>query len=286
MENSRPKSLRERRRTVTDEPFTLADELRGLPLATVRRRTAAIAVDGLLLVILGTPLFILLTWAAVYVQSPGAARLVVAPYVAMFSGGAPASSRWDQRDVAELLQVIWRRQPNAVPERLAPHVASGDIDEVERLLESAPLSVMAALGNDNRTYFDPATNTLHVAEDALLGPLSSLIGLTSIFLAFFTGTTWIGRGRSPGKWLFGVQVRRLDGRALGLWDAFGRAGGYFASASTFGLGFLEAAWDPNRQAMHDRIAGTVVVRRQRRSEKGRDETSTDGYGAAENIDSQ
>ena len=54
-----------------------------------------------------------------------------------------------------------------------------------------------------------------------------------------------------------------------LWDAFGRAGGYTASLSTFGLGFLEALWNPNRQTIHDRISGTVVLRcsrRQKRSE--------------------
>ena len=42
--------------------------------------------------------------------------------------------------------------------------------------------------------------------------------------------------------------------------AFGRAGGYSASLSTFGLGFLEALWNPNRQTIHDRISGTVVLR--------------------------
>ncbi len=30
--------------------------------------------------------------------------------------------------------------------------------------------------------------------------------------------------------------------------------------STFGLGFLEALWNPNRQTIHDRISGTVVLR--------------------------
>ncbi|MGD8816052.1 MAG: RDD family protein [Acidobacteriota bacterium] len=279
MGSSGQKGVRERRRTVTDEPFIIADELRGWPLATARRRAAAVAADGLLLAIFGTPLFLLLTWAAVYVQSPGAARVVVAPYAAILSGGAPGESGWSQHDVAELLQVIWRRQPNAVPVTLAPHVARGDLDEVERLLGETPLFVMTALGNNNRTYFEPATNRLYVAEDALLGPLSSLIGLTAIFMVYFTVTTWAGGGCTPGKWLFGLQVRRLDGRALNLWDAFGRAGGYAASASTLGLGFLQAGWDANRQALHDRIAGTVVVRR-RRPAGDREEPSGDAHGAS------
>ena len=68
---------------------------------------------------------------------------------------------------------------------------------------------------------------------------------------------------SAGKWLFGLRVVRLDGEPLTFWDAFGRAGGYAASASTFGRGFLEARWDPNRQALHDKVARTVVLREPR-----------------------
>ena len=51
-------------------------------------------------------------------------------------------------------------------------------------------------------------------------------------------------------------------------DAFGRTGGYSASLSTFGFGFLEAFWNPNRQTVHDRISGTVVLWWPRRGRKG------------------
>lgn len=79
-------------------------------------------------------------------------------------------------------------------------------------------------------------------------------------MLYFTFFTWIMKGKTPGKWLFGIRVVRLDGKPIGLWDAFGRAGGYSASLSTLGLGFLEAIWHPNRQTVHDRISGTVVIR--------------------------
>ena len=79
-------------------------------------------------------------------------------------------------------------------------------------------------------------------------------------MGWFTLWLRLTRGRSPGKYLFRMRVVRLDGKKLGWWDAFSRAGGYSASAATLLLGFLEAIWHPNRQAIHDRIAGTVVVR--------------------------
>jgi len=53
---------------------------------------------------------------------------------------------------------------------------------------------------------------------------------------------------------------RLSGEPLGLWEAFERFGGYAAGLATGLLGFVQLYWDPNRQAIHDRVARTVVVR--------------------------
>jgi uncharacterized RDD family membrane protein YckC len=47
---------------------------------------------------------------------------------------------------------------------------------------------------------------------------------------------------------------------LGLWFAFERFGGYAAGIATGLFGFAQLYWDPNRQAIHDRVARTVVIR--------------------------
>ena len=75
----------------------------------------------------------------------------------------------------------------------------------------------------------------------------------TVFLAFWGG-------RTPGKRLMRIRVLRLDAKPIGLWVAFNRFGGYAASIFTGLLGFFEMFWDRNRQALHDRIASTVVVR--------------------------
>lgn len=75
----------------------------------------------------------------------------------------------------------------------------------------------------------------------------------TIFLAWWNGQT-------PGKYLLGLRVVRLDGKPLTLWPAFERFGGYAAGLATGLLGFAQIYWDPNRQGIHDRIANTVVVR--------------------------
>jgi uncharacterized RDD family membrane protein YckC len=44
-----------------------------------------------------------------------------------------------------------------------------------------------------------------------------------------------------------------------LWDSFGRYGGYGAGLATGLLGFIQIYWDPNRQAIHDKISATIVI---------------------------
>ncbi|WDE01844.1 RDD family protein [Thalassomonas actiniarum] len=76
---------------------------------------------------------------------------------------------------------------------------------------------------------------------------------------YFTCFTAMWKGQTPGKKLFGIKVLQLDGTPLSMWDSFGRYGGYGAGIATGLLGFLQVYWDPNRQAIHDKISATVVI---------------------------
>jgi uncharacterized RDD family membrane protein YckC len=76
---------------------------------------------------------------------------------------------------------------------------------------------------------------------------------------YFTVLTSIWHGQTPGKKLFKVRVIQLDGTKLSMWDSFGRYGGYGAGLATGLLGFLQIYWDPNRQAIHDKISATIVI---------------------------
>ncbi len=70
---------------------------------------------------------------------------------------------------------------------------------------------------------------------------------------------WL-RGRTLGKWIVGARVVRLDGRPLTTLDAFTRYGGYAAGLATGCIGFARLLWEPNRQAIEDKIAWTVVLK--------------------------
>ncbi|HKJ01398.1 MAG TPA: RDD family protein, partial [Longimicrobiales bacterium] len=67
------------------------------------------------------------------------------------------------------------------------------------------------------------------------------------------------KGQTVGKRLMKIRVVCLDGEPITWWTAFERAGGYAAGFATGLLGFAQVIWDANRQAIHDRIVGTVVV---------------------------
>lgn len=84
-----------------------------------------------------------------------------------------------------------------------------------------------------------------------------IFGWGTIYLTLFLA---LWGGRTPGKKLFGLRVVRLNGQPLGLYMSLERAGGYAAGLATGLLGFAQVWWDPNRQAIHDKVAETVVVR--------------------------
>ena len=68
-------------------------------------------------------------------------------------------------------------------------------------------------------------------------------------------------GRTVGKWATGLRIEQADGDAPGIGIAlFRHFVGYPLSFLTLGFGFLIAVFSSRGRALHDLIAGTVVVR--------------------------
>ena len=70
---------------------------------------------------------------------------------------------------------------------------------------------------------------------------------------------WGLNGKTPGGGLFGVQVLTEDGRDVSGRRAVGRALAFPLSFLILCLGFLGILLGDRRRALHDVIAGTVVV---------------------------
>lgn len=92
---------------------------------------------------------------------------------------------------------------------------------------------------------------LGIADDLGIG-----FGWAAVY--FTASTTWFN-GRTLGKKLLGIQVIKLDNTRINLWESFERYGGYGAGLATGLLGFLQILWDPNRQAIQDKISETLVI---------------------------
>ena len=93
--------------------------------------------------------------------------------------------------------------------------------------------------------------------EGIMADLGLGLGWAALYFSVFTA--W-ANGQTIGKKLCKIKVVKLDGSAPNLWESFGRYGGYGAGFATGLLGFLQLYWDPNRQAIQDKISETLVLR--------------------------
>jgi uncharacterized RDD family membrane protein YckC len=85
-------------------------------------------------------------------------------------------------------------------------------------------------------------------------------GLELPALATYGAVMWKIRGTTIGGIVFHLKVVRVDGRPVDWATSIVRALSCFLSLVIVFLGFLWIVFDDNKQAWHDKIAGTIVVR--------------------------
>ena len=93
------------------------------------------------------------------------------------------------------------------------------------------------------------------AEDRLATVLLVLLVATFAYGWLLNTIGW-----SPGKQALGLRVVREDGQPPGLGVGFARTVCWPLSLALLGLGLLWPLFDRNRQAWHDKLAGTYVIR--------------------------
>ena len=218
----------------------------------------------------------------------GAAAEQIQPLIEAFD--LPPEARLELEDLLDLDPGSSESEPEAPPvdpaalasllEEYAAALRVGDetrVAELSRMAEeqiAAPATARLEKSVERlRTNFRELTSeNLELREKVenpsflrTLSGLSADLGLTfgwsGVYFSFFLAW-W--RGRTPGKWLFGLRVVRLDHSPLSLWGSFERFAGYAAGLATGLFGFLQIYWDPNRQGIQDKIVGTVVIREPRR----------------------
>ncbi len=103
-----------------------------------------------------------------------------------------------------------------------------------------------------------------IARDpaAALELVSGRILFDLIAVAVLIVVFWIARSATPGKMIFSALI--ADAETLGKpskVQLFVRYLGYYLSIAGLMLGFLWIAFDKRKQGWHDKLAGTVVIKK-------------------------
>jgi len=256
------------RHIITPDAFTVADNLLGMPLASPKKRAAAMGLDLVLIQQLshiGSMVLGLSIAAVLFLLSQSKGRKTV---------GSSRRSIFKLMALALFFYVIavesWQYvQTNEFTLLNTENQTQETIDVIavddETNVDDLPVAEQLALAKEEIADLQEEAKVLEANDD------SNIIDLfEAMARKFGYGFGWAGvyftlfvfllRGQTPGKWLFRIKVIQLDGQRLTIWNSFARYGGYAASVVTGLTGFLQIYWDPNRQGLHDKVAGTVVVR--------------------------
>jgi uncharacterized RDD family membrane protein YckC len=83
------------------------------------------------------------------------------------------------------------------------------------------------------------------------------LAINAAYVIYFTGKF----GQTPGKMACKIEIIRTDGEPMTYGRATGRYFAEFLSSLTLLIGYIMAAFDEEKRALHDRICDTRVVRK-------------------------
>jgi uncharacterized RDD family membrane protein YckC len=153
-------------------------------------------------------------------------------------------------------------EPAAVPARGVPLMATGDNPRPE----GVATAVMPAEVASTEVVLLPRVGFWRrfwaAALDLLL--LGMLLPVTGryflVFWAAYHVAMWSWKGTTIGGIVLGIKIVRVDGQPINFAVALVRCLSAFFSAFALFIGFFWAGWDKERQAWHDKIAGTLMVK--------------------------
>ena len=256
----RPRTLipRDPRDVVTPDDLNVAPELLGAPLARPGKRLLAISVDVAVVALLSN-------LGNVWLLA--GLGLIALVRVRAAQGLDRPQRRWALWGLAALLIAAGAYQAWSTPGGLlhAKHRHESGRDLVDDELPSeipgltplqaaqARIALLQAQLAEAREpkAFDLSEQIRHWADDVGLG-----LGWAIVYFSLLP-VWW--KGQTLGKRLLGLRVVELTGKPLTPLRAFKRYGGYAAGMATGMFGFLQVLWDPNRQAIQDKTAHTVVI---------------------------
>lgn len=98
------------------------------------------------------------------------------------------------------------------------------------------------------------------SDSFVQGPIDFLLSWVAPAVAVLL--FWVSRQATPGKMAVGARI--VDAKTGGkpsTGQLLGRYAGYYLAMIPMFLGFIWVGFDPRKQGWHDKLAGTVVVRK-------------------------
>jgi uncharacterized RDD family membrane protein YckC len=153
---------------------------------------------------------------------------------------------------------VRRTPPKAVPAELGPRFLAGVIDLglvfLGEVLAVAPISYYWLV----RRWPPEPQEPLFVPVLLSVSGGLLILALSVAYFVYFWGV----RGATPGKAALGLAVETTEGRSpVGFSVAAARLFGYLVSFALLGAGFLIILF--GQDSLHDRIAGTRVVQKEK-----------------------
>jgi uncharacterized RDD family membrane protein YckC len=264
-----PSSASSAGRVVTAEALTVAPGVLGRPLAGPGQRFAAMVTDlvavGLLSLLsgpwlgLGTGVMLIVLFgnSRTAPLPLKAVRLVcrVLGAIIVFLSVLALGHVSLLRNSRLQLDVFTGRPPSPAMKTtvyVAPDASAAEVRQVVQQLEKQVEELKA----ENRELHEVRRSWVHQAR-AFTTTLGVTFGWSGVYFTLLAGA-W--GGRTLGKVLLRTRAVKINGTPFTFFDAFVRHGGYVAGVAMGLTGFLKLLWEPNRQAVEDRIASTVVIK--------------------------
>lgn len=284
---------KEDRNHVTPFAFGVSESLLGTPLATPQQRLWALLMDSVLIVTMTqlNDLILVMLFAWMFFKAANdlkrKGKFGITRKILRVLGGfcvlvilGSALDQWDdnkngyyrsqdhQSDAKPDIHSDQNGQAMASDsessftinqDKIPPEIAS-DVTEVDKVSIDEVADALSEAAKKDIHIDDSDGSEKPSLMDWIDGTMKDMgihLGWAAFYFSVFTA--WLG-GQTPGKRLFGIKVVKLNGNPPNLWESFQRYGGYGAGLATGLMGFLQVYWDPNRQAVQDKISETLVIK--------------------------
>jgi uncharacterized RDD family membrane protein YckC len=157
-------------------------------------------------------------------------------------------------------------EPGRLPPQVRPSRPAGFFSRFEAfVIDLVILSIVQLVGSafiqTFLRFFKLTSLAVYfktILENSAFNLTGGAVLITLLVIGYYT-FFWTLVGFTPGKAFLGLKVVRRDGAKVSFGRALLRFLAYWISAIPLFLGFLWVLWDPNRQGLHDKIAGTQVL---------------------------